>query len=321
MTRPTIAVCIPAYNAAAFLPRLLPSAAAQTPPFDEVIVCDDASTDATAAIASAYGAKVLSNAVNLGCSHSKNRALEAATADWVHFHDADDELLPLFTAEAHGWMAGNDPPEVVVMGFEYRDFASNQLLGTVLVDDAALAADPVGFTIRRKLPNFGIYRRDALVSAGGFDCDPSVLYNEDVAFHTKLALEGFRFRASSVVTSINWRHGDSMHGRKPVACLLAHHAVMMKVAQRAAPKYREAIARNLWLAAQGLAMYGQWEEVDEVLADARQIFSGVPSQESQDFALACQLFGPRFAFHLRERLIRLFKPELRSHLNQFVRAN
>ena len=315
MSQPTLALCIPAYHAEEYLPRLLATAHQQDPPFDEIIVCVDASPDRTAEIAKDWEAIVLVNEKNLGCSRSKNRALQASTADWVHFHDADDVLLSGFTAEAHRWMASKDPPDVVIMGFEYRDFATNELLATGLVDDAALAADPVGFTIRRKLPNFGIYRRDALAPTGGFDCDPSVLYNEDVAFHTKLALEGFRFRASSVVTSINWRHRDSMHGRNPVECLLAHHAVMMKVAQRAAPKYREAIAQNLWLAAQGLAMYGKWEKVDEVLADAERIFPGVPSEQSRDFALACHLFGPRFLFRLREKLIRLFKPHLRHRLN------
>jgi glycosyltransferase involved in cell wall biosynthesis len=316
MSQPTLALCIPAYHAEEHLPRLLETAHRQDPPFDEIIVCVDASPDRTAEIAKDWEAIVLVNEKNLGCSRSKNRALQASTADWVHFHDADDVLLPGFTVEAHRWMASKDPPEVVIMGFEYRDFASNELLGTGLADDAALAADPVGFTICRKLPNFGIYRREALAAAGGFDSDPSVLYSEDVAFHTKLALEGFRFRASSVVTSINWCHRDSMHKKNPVACLMAYHAVMKRIAVRAAPKYHEAIAQNLWLAAQGLAMYGQWEKVNEVLADARQIFPGVPSKESREFALACQLFGPHSAFRLREKLIRLLKPKLRRHLNE-----
>jgi len=119
-----------------------------------------------------------------------------------------------------------------------------------------------------------------------------------------------------VLTSINWRHWDSMHGKNPVACLMAYHAVMKRIALRGAPKYHEAIAQNLWLAAQGLAVYGQWEKVSEVLADARQIFQGVPSKESREFALACQLFGPYSAVRLREKLIRLFKPKLRSHLTE-----
>jgi len=38
---PSLALCVPAYNAAAFLQRLLESANAQTVPFDEVLVYDE----------------------------------------------------------------------------------------------------------------------------------------------------------------------------------------------------------------------------------------------------------------------------------------
>ena len=53
--RPTLACLIPAYNAAAHLPRLLEFAARQTEPFDEIWVYDDCSTDDTAAVAEHYG--------------------------------------------------------------------------------------------------------------------------------------------------------------------------------------------------------------------------------------------------------------------------
>jgi glycosyltransferase involved in cell wall biosynthesis len=101
MSRPTLALCVPAYCAEEHLPRLLATAREQVPPFDEIIVCVDASPDRTAEVAQQLGVKVLVNEQNLGCSMSKNRALTAATADWVHFHDADDVLLSGFTTEAH----------------------------------------------------------------------------------------------------------------------------------------------------------------------------------------------------------------------------
>ena len=63
---------IPAYNAAAYLPRLLESAARQTERFDEIWVYDDCSKDETAEIAESYGARVVRGAVNRGCSHGKN---------------------------------------------------------------------------------------------------------------------------------------------------------------------------------------------------------------------------------------------------------
>ncbi len=315
MAKPTIALCIPAYKAEENLPRLLESARRQDPPFDEIIVCVDASPDNTADVAQSFGATVIVNESNLGCSASKNRALEAATADWIHFHDADDILLPGFTLEAMKWMTMDDPPDAVIMGFEYRDFASNELLATGLVNDAEIASDPIRFSICKKLPNFGIYQRSGLLKICGFDCDPAVLYNEDVAFHTKLALAGFRFRASNKVTSINWLHGNSMSQNNQIKCLKAHCCVMQKVAIAVGQKYPQEIASRFWLAATGLAANQDWEATNTAIDQARRLHKGMPSELSKAFAILCRILGPHLAFRVRERAIRLFKPHLRP-LNQ-----
>ena len=57
--RPAIAVIIPARNEARSLPHLLPTVAAQLRSGDELIVVDDHSTDATAEVALAHGARVV----------------------------------------------------------------------------------------------------------------------------------------------------------------------------------------------------------------------------------------------------------------------
>jgi glycosyltransferase involved in cell wall biosynthesis len=312
MSRPTLALCIPAYRAEEHLPRLLATARQQDPPFDEIIICVDASPDHTAEVARSWGVRVLVNDQNLGCSGSKNRALEAATSDWVHFHDADDELLPDFTAEAHHWMVMKDAPQVVIMGYEYRDFQTKALMVTGLVDDTELAADPISFSIRNKLPNFGIYQRKALLQIGGFDCDPSVLYNEDVAFHIKLAIKGFRFRASSKVTSTNWRYGNSMSAANQVNCLKAHHSVMIQVAASVGEKYPGEIAARLWAAATGLAAHLEWQGADSALNSARRLYPAVPAGQNPRFATVCRVIGPKLAFRVREYAIRAFKPRLRQ---------
>ncbi|HKQ62752.1 MAG TPA: glycosyltransferase, partial [Candidatus Polarisedimenticolaceae bacterium] len=62
---PRISVVIPAYNEARYLPRLLDSIAAAGRSYArgaeaiEVIVADNASTDATAAVAAERGARVV----------------------------------------------------------------------------------------------------------------------------------------------------------------------------------------------------------------------------------------------------------------------
>jgi len=58
-------IIIPAYNEAANLPRVLPEIRAAAPEYD-IVVVDDGSRDATAALAAAHGAAVVSLPTNLG---------------------------------------------------------------------------------------------------------------------------------------------------------------------------------------------------------------------------------------------------------------
>ena len=100
----SLALLIPAYNAANYLPRLFRSAAKQERQFDEMWVYDDCSTDNTSQVAEHFGAKIIRGDINRGCSHGKNVLAASTSAEWIHFHDADDELLPNFVALARKWI-------------------------------------------------------------------------------------------------------------------------------------------------------------------------------------------------------------------------
>jgi succinoglycan biosynthesis protein ExoO len=96
---PHVSVIVPAYNAAGFLKRALHSALAQTMPDLEVIVVDDASNDATLALAHEVAARdprlrVLHNERNRGMYPTYNRAIDAARGEWIAALDADDVWLP-----------------------------------------------------------------------------------------------------------------------------------------------------------------------------------------------------------------------------------
>jgi glycosyltransferase involved in cell wall biosynthesis len=84
---------------AALLPRFF---AAATGLWDELIVVDTGSTDATVAISVAAGARVLEHRWNNDFSDARNVGLDAATGDWILFLDADEiappELLPALRA-------------------------------------------------------------------------------------------------------------------------------------------------------------------------------------------------------------------------------
>jgi glycosyltransferase involved in cell wall biosynthesis len=92
-------VVIPAYNAERTIRRTIASALAQTEQRFEVVVIDDASSDATAAIVANLAEQdrriiLLRNTSNLGPAASRNRGLAVVRGDWVVLLDADDEILP-----------------------------------------------------------------------------------------------------------------------------------------------------------------------------------------------------------------------------------
>ena len=94
MARPRLSVVIPAHNAAATLARALASVRAQTPPPDEILVIDDASTDATGVVAANFGATLIRLRARAGAAAARNAGIAATTGEIVAFQDADDEWLP-----------------------------------------------------------------------------------------------------------------------------------------------------------------------------------------------------------------------------------
>lgn len=90
-----VSVVITVYNRAQLVERSLSSVAAQRPSRPaEVIVVDDGSTDDSAAVAEAAGARVIRHGRNLGTGAAKQTGLRAARHDWVALLDSDDEWLP-----------------------------------------------------------------------------------------------------------------------------------------------------------------------------------------------------------------------------------
>jgi glycosyltransferase involved in cell wall biosynthesis len=305
----TLALCIPAYQAALHLPRLLKSAAAQYIPFDEVLVYDDASQDDTSAVAEQYGARVIRGESNIGCSAGKNVLLHQASSEWIHFHDSDDELLPSFTFLAHKWMTKVGCPDVVLFNYEYREDQTNELITSIIFDSIQLERQPLRYAILNQINPFcGLYRRSKLLDVGGYDDDPAILYNEDVAFHCKLALAGLTFSAEQQVSIINYRMAGSMSAANQVKCLRAHVEVMRRLAKHSGDRFAPEIQQKLWAAATSLAFLQEWPDVDSALALASGLRDSIPKNQGRLFSILSVWLGPRKSFRLREFLVRKLKP-------------
>ena len=88
------------YNGALYLREQLDSIAAQTRLPDELVVCDDGSTDRTVAILEAFAAaapfavRIHLNRANLGTPKNFERAIGLATGEIIAFGDQDDVWYP-----------------------------------------------------------------------------------------------------------------------------------------------------------------------------------------------------------------------------------
>jgi hypothetical protein len=137
---PRVSVCIPARDAARHLPAALESVLAQDLEGVEVIVADDGSRDATAAIAAADPhVRLLRHRAPLGVAAARNTCLTAARGAYVAWLDADDEYLPGALARQVAVLDADRRIALVHGGAELVDAAGRTLPGW----PAPFAADAV----------------------------------------------------------------------------------------------------------------------------------------------------------------------------------
>jgi glycosyltransferase involved in cell wall biosynthesis len=97
-----VSVCVPAYNAERWIAGALESAVGQTYEELEIVVADNASTDATVELARAVGdprIRVESATQTIGAVANHNRAIRLSHGAFVKFLHADDLLLPTCVEE------------------------------------------------------------------------------------------------------------------------------------------------------------------------------------------------------------------------------
>lgn len=122
-TPATLSACVIARDEEQSLPDCLASVGF----CQEIVVVDSGSTDATAAIARAAGARVVDQPW-LGFAAQRNVALDHASGDWVLEIDADERVSPQLRAEIERFLA--EPPDgVELAGLPLREIFLGRALG------------------------------------------------------------------------------------------------------------------------------------------------------------------------------------------------
>lgn len=254
MSPPRFTLLVPCFNAATFLPRLWETVRAQTLPFDEIVCYDDASTDATADVARALGARVLRGESNVGPGAARNHLWRAATSDWVHFHDADDLLHPRFLEKMSA--RATAATDVVICDADWQHEHDRRTFISLRYSESELLAAPAAYLLTHPVGGInGLYLRAALAAVDGFDARLRTW--EDADLHVRLALHGARFAVVSEPLVVSLRRGDSTSAALSPSWLNRLGALESYAALSTAPGFAAALAVEAERAASAFAFLGE----------------------------------------------------------------
>lgn len=200
VTTPTVTVVVPAFNAGPWIAESLSSVVDQSYPPNalEIVVVDDASTDATRAAAgrilrdSGVAHTILSNASQLGPSAARNRGWRSGRGSWVQFLDADDRLDPSKIARQVA-AAVRMPPEVAALYSPWAHLAlrDERWIPTPPRIQPDTGSDPLLDLLRAdNFLQLGclLFARQWLERVNGFD--ESIRFIEDVDLLLRLVIGG-----------------------------------------------------------------------------------------------------------------------------------
>lgn len=190
-----ISVVIPVFNAGQFLSRCLDSVVSQSFTNFEVILINDASTDATQEIIGNWVAgdervSVIQLETNVGVSAARNAGLNKAVGDFIIFLDADDYWMDPAMLAALYDLAASSQVDIVEFGFVRSalddESRAEQQATLVHYDRVENTLWPLRYSVCAKLIKSDFLRRTEIVF------DTSLIIGEDALFSVALYCEAGR---------------------------------------------------------------------------------------------------------------------------------
>jgi glycosyltransferase involved in cell wall biosynthesis len=201
LSKPSVTVIIPAFNAAQFLSQAVDSLIEQNYPKLEIIIIDENSTDNPAPLIQSFGPHV--RYLRQACGSpaaARNVGLRSSQTDFVGFLDADD----LWTADRLNSQIAfhlQHPELDYSHGYMRKIYLESHLLSRPHYDrDDAAHLDPNPGTL--------LFRRQALTQLGGFD--QSLRYGEDIDLWLRARASGMTGAVFEQVVLLYRMHANNM---------------------------------------------------------------------------------------------------------------
>ena len=260
--RESITAVIPVHNRADLLAQLLDSVAAQTTPFAEVIVIDNASADDVAVLARARGCTVVRRPVNVGFARAVNLGWRMAhDSKWIAILNSDVTLGPQWLEHlvhdagdfsfATGTIFNAIDREIIDGTYDLmsRSGCAWRAGNGEMNGNASLAGAPSPIALA---PGTAcLFRRDVLVQLNGFD-EEFESYLEDVDLGLRCVENGYR--GVYVPDAVAWHHGSATLGRwNPTVVRLTSRNQLLLIARH---YDRELFRACFWQIVAGQMLWG-----------------------------------------------------------------
>jgi glycosyltransferase involved in cell wall biosynthesis len=314
--RPRLAVLITYYNEGPLLRECIESVADQPGAPDEILVYDDASSNpAERWIPRGAPVRILRGERNAGQGHGRNDLLLAASADYVHCHDADDLFAPEW-AQAVREAIGAADVDVVLTEIRAIDAADGRTITESVLGLHRLYDDPdlVRFGLRGSLLVPSTTYRVALARRlGGYLTRDVLTQSEDFHFHVRLAAaaETYTFLTEPLITQ-RIRAGSSSSDRR--ACWTSAAAAVEMLSRELPRSYEQDLSDASARIAAQLYQLRVWDDADAASRQARKL--GRPNFHDRPlhYRLLARALGQPVAERAGRVYRRLLPPAMRRVL-------
>jgi glycosyltransferase involved in cell wall biosynthesis len=208
---PAVTVVIPTYNRASWVAEAVGSARDNSQSLlIEVVVVDDGSTDDTrTALATISGPVRYKYQANAGLAKARNVGLRIARGRYICFLDSDDLLLKGKLANQVSLLEEAPDHDAVYSRWNYIDESGSLLVGEDGFDFSSSLFESLSVSNFAPIHSY-LFRRSALLKAGGFCEDLTGFGYEDWDLLLRLAGSGSRFGFTPEVTVSYRMHVASM---------------------------------------------------------------------------------------------------------------
>lgn len=236
MTNTRVSIIIPCYNGEKYIVEAVTSALQQTVTAS-VIVVDDGSNDNSLQVLETFTDRItLIAKENGGVSSARNIGLTYTDDEYIVFLDADD-ILTSDAIERHLSVASTNPEAGLIYGSNYIINETGQVVGKnpqtwdyKTIQQVAEGQIPA--------PSQSMYRRKAVIEAGGFD--QKITHGEDMDLILRI---GINYEiVSHEYYVVHYRHHPGQATKKPSAAFKGMMGIIEKYSE--SDQYNE-ISRNI----------------------------------------------------------------------------